>query len=60
MDNRWSEKRIHQRGKGCDRGYGVDILNLGVQGDYEGLYAWLGEHRAKECGDSVAVFLVFV
>jgi hypothetical protein len=28
--------------------------DLGVQGDYEGLYAWLDEHQAKECGDSVA------
>ena len=29
--------------------------DLGVRGDYEGLYAWLDEHDAKECGDSVAV-----
>ena len=28
--------------------------DLGVQGDYEGLYAWLDSHGAKECGDSVA------
>ena len=28
--------------------------DLGVQGDYEGLYAWLDEHQAKECGDSLA------
>ncbi len=28
--------------------------DLGVQGDYESLYAWLDEHAAKECGDSVA------
>ncbi len=28
--------------------------DLGVRGDYEGLYKWLDEHGAKECGDSVA------
>lgn len=30
--------------------------DLGVKGDYEGLYAWLDENHAKECGDSVAFF----
>lgn len=29
--------------------------DLGVRGDYEGLYAWLDDHEAKECGDSIAV-----
>jgi hypothetical protein len=29
--------------------------DLGVRGDYEGLYSWLDTHGAKECGDSVAV-----
>lgn len=29
--------------------------DLGVRGDYEGLYSWLDAHGAKECGDSVAV-----
>jgi len=29
-------------------------FDLGIQGDYEGLYAWLDRHGAKECGDSVA------
>lgn len=28
--------------------------DLGIKGDYEGLYAWLDEHGAKECGDSLA------
>lgn len=28
--------------------------DLGAIGDYEGLYAWLDSHGAKECGDSVA------
>ncbi|PID48587.1 MAG: hypothetical protein CR991_10975 [Proteobacteria bacterium] len=32
--------------------------DLGVRGDYEGLYAWLDDHQAIECGDSVA-FLNF-
>jgi hypothetical protein len=27
---------------------------LGLRGDYEGLYEWLDEHDAEECGDSVA------
>src|SRR5208282_3462013 len=29
-------------------------FDLGVQGDYEGLYRWLDAHDARECGDSVA------
>jgi len=29
-------------------------FDLGVQGDYEGLYRWLDEYDAEECGDSVA------
>lgn len=28
--------------------------DLGVKGDYEGLYAWLDDQNAKECGNSVA------
>ena len=28
--------------------------DLGVSGDYEGLYSWLDTHGAKECGSSVA------
>jgi hypothetical protein len=30
-------------------------FDLGVNGDYEGMYAWLDEHAAKECGDSMAL-----
>lgn len=29
--------------------------DLGVRGDYEGLYAWLDDYGAKECGDSIAL-----
>ena len=29
-------------------------FDLGLRGDYEGLYAWLDKHEAKECGDSLA------
>ncbi|MGA1839470.1 MAG: hypothetical protein ACMUIU_02505 [bacterium] len=29
--------------------------DLGVKGDYEGFYAWLDNHEAKECGTSIAV-----
>ncbi len=29
-------------------------FDLGVQGDYEGLYRWLDAHDAQECGDNVA------
>lgn len=29
--------------------------DLGVRGDYEGLFAWLDDHEAKECGDSIAL-----
>ena len=28
--------------------------DLGVTGDYEGLYSWLDSHGARECGSSVA------
>lgn len=28
--------------------------DLGVQGDYDHLYAWLDNHKALECGNSVA------
>ena len=33
--------------------------DLGVNGDYEGMYAWLDNHGAKECGGSVA-YLQFI
>lgn len=29
--------------------------DLGVGGDYDGLYRWLDERGAEECGDSVAI-----
>ena len=29
-------------------------FDLGVRGDYEGIYTWLDEHGAEECGDSLA------
>ena len=28
--------------------------DLGVRGDYEGIYTWLDEHGAIECGDNIA------
>lgn len=28
--------------------------DLGIRGNYSGLYAWLDSHGAKECGDSIA------
>jgi hypothetical protein len=31
-------------------------FDLGVKGDYEGMYAWLDGKGAKECGDSLACF----
>lgn len=31
--------------------------DLGVDGDYEGLYRWLDAHEAVECGDSCASLL---
>jgi hypothetical protein len=31
-------------------------FDLGVKGDYEGLFAWLDSHQARECGDNLAVF----
>ena len=29
-------------------------FDLGVSGDYEGMYSWLDHHDAIECGDSLA------
>ena len=29
--------------------------DLGVNGDYEGMYAWLDNHGAKECGSNVSL-----
>lgn len=29
-------------------------FDLGVQGDYEGMYLWLDGHQANECGDNLA------
>lgn len=34
--------------------------DLGIGGDYPGLYKWLDNHRAIECGDSVAFFFYTV
>lgn len=31
-------------------------FDLGVKGDYDGMYRWLDSQEAKECGDSVACF----
>jgi hypothetical protein len=33
-------------------------FDLGLQGDYDSLYAWLDKQGAQECGDSVATFEV--
>jgi len=33
--------------------------DLGVNGDYEGMYAWLDDHGAKECG-ATAAYLQFI
>lgn len=30
--------------------------DLGIRGDYEGLYAWLDNHEAVECGNGIALF----
>ena len=30
--------------------------DLGIGGDYPGFYKWLDNHKAKECGNSVAYF----
>ena len=32
------------------------VFDLGVRGDYEGLYSWLDAHGARDCGDSAACF----
>lgn len=31
--------------------------DLGVSGDYDGMYTWLDTHNAVECGDSFAFIL---
>lgn len=30
--------------------------DLGIEGDYEGLFAWLASHNARECGEALAHF----
>lgn len=32
--------------------------DLGADGDYAGMYAWLDSHNAVECGDSMASLLI--
>ena len=32
-------------------------FDLGLQGDYDALYAWLDKHEAKECGENVATLV---
>ena len=32
--------------------------DLGVGGDYEGLYSWLDDQKARECGNGVACMMV--
>lgn len=32
--------------------------DLGIKGDYPNLYTWLDSKKAKECGNSVAYFVV--
>jgi hypothetical protein len=34
-------------------------FDLGVSGDYDGMYSWLASHDAQECGDNIA-FISFV
>lgn len=31
--------------------------DLGVDGDYNGLYMWLDSNEARECGDSIAAIM---
>ena len=31
-------------------------FDLGVRGDFEGVYSFLDAHNAKECGDNLAAF----
>ena len=31
--------------------------DLGIGGDYESLYSWLDDRKAKECGDNVACIM---
>jgi hypothetical protein len=34
-------------------------FDLGINGDYEGMYAWLDKQNAEECGDSFAIIRDF-
>lgn len=31
-------------------------FDLGIDGDYDGLYLWLDARKARECGDNLAYF----
>jgi hypothetical protein len=33
-------------------------FDLGLRGDFEGMYQFLDTHQAKECGDSAATFFL--
>lgn len=33
-------------------------FDLGESGDYQGMYAWLDNHQAVECGDNLASLFV--
>jgi len=37
-----------------ETGYFWLSFDLGLKGDYQGLYAWLDTHEASECGDNLA------
>lgn len=32
-------------------------FDFGVRGDYEGMFTWFDEHKAKECGSNLAFLL---
>ncbi len=35
-------------------------FDLGIEGDYEGLFSWLDENSARECGNNLAVLTFLV
>jgi len=52
VDNPETEKREHVK-----KAIWI-AFDLGVNGDYDGMYGWLDNHEARECGDNFA-FLRF-
>ena len=51
-----SKPQPSQTTKGKHRVWVWLSFDLGIRGDFDGMYQFLGQHEAKECGDSLGAF----